>query len=132
LVPELNVLKDEAVLEEIGEWAAAETDVCIGAVGDCGSCTKFLAREVEPIEARGVPAIGLVVEGFELDWETNSRDLGRKLRYVTVPVRSETTDVERLRREMPPEEIETIEADLTRPLTDEERGPAAEAGVEGE
>jgi hypothetical protein len=112
-VEELNMLKDDDELRRIREWAARDTDVCIGAIGDCGSCTKFLARAVDAVEASGTPAVGLVVEGFELDYEMNAEDLGRELRYTVIPVRSETTDRDRIWEEITADVLRTIVGEVT-------------------
>lgn len=116
--------RDEESLRRIGEWAASETDVCLTIIGDCGGCTRAIARATNAIEAAGVPAVGLVAEEFGLSFETNARSEGRRLRYREVPVRSETTDVDLIREAVDETLLDAIEAALTEPLTDKERGTA--------
>ncbi|WP_265112109.1 UGSC family (seleno)protein [Halosolutus halophilus] len=121
-VEHLNRLKNDDVLDQIGSWADDETDACIGAIGDCGSCTKFLVYGVNAIERSGTPAVGLIDSGFALDWEMNSRDLGRPLRQHSVPEYSEVTDIERVRERITDEDIDELVARLTTPRTEEELG----------
>lgn len=121
ILDELNKLKDQDVIEDIEEWAAG-TDVCLTAFGDCGSCTNLLVWANQAVEESGTPALGFIDKGFELDWTTNSREKGRKLRYYKLPVRSETDDLGRIRNRITDAVIEEIESELTRPLTEEERG----------
>lgn len=120
LVEELNMLKDDDELARIEAWAREGIDVGITAIGDCGSCTKFLAWGTDAIEEGGVPAVGLLDEGFVLDWQTNAIEWGRPLRYETIPVRSEVVDYERIDGEMTMEVIDAIVDELTRPLTEDE------------
>lgn len=120
-IPEFNMLKDEETLEGIRSWAAAEDlDVVISAMGDCGSCTKFLAWGTEYVEKAGVPAVGLIDEGFEMDWKSNAIEKGRPLRYSKIPVRCEVTDVDRIREDMTADAIDAIADELVRPLDDNE------------
>lgn len=51
-VSELNLLKQDSEITSIQEWAREETDTCFTAIGDCGSCTKFLTWVTEAIEAK--------------------------------------------------------------------------------
>lgn len=120
LVDELNMLKDDAVLEQVGEWAADTVDVAITAMGDCGSCTKFLAWQTDAIEDAGVPAVGLLDEGFVTDWKSNAIERGRSLRYQVIPVRCEVTDRDRIRGNVSADVLEEIERELTRPLDESE------------
>lgn len=119
-VPFLNDIKDEDVQADVVEWAEG-VDTAIGAIGDCGSCTKFLAWGVEKIEDAGTPGVGLIDEGFELDYQSNSIERGRPLRYKRTPVRCETTDLERIRQEVTEDVMAGIEDELTRPLAEKER-----------
>jgi len=119
-VPFLNDIKDEDVQADVVEWAKG-VDTAIGAIGDCGSCTKFLAWGVEKIEDAGTPGVGLLDEGFELDYQSNSIERGRPLRYETTPVRCETTDLERVREEVTEEVVDGIVDELIRPLSEKER-----------
>lgn len=114
--------RHENVLARIGEWAAAETDACIVAIGDCGGCTRAVVRATNAIEAAGTPAVGLVADGFELSWKTNAADQGRHLRYQKLPIQSETTDTDELRERITTTELDGIEAALTRALTPLEQG----------
>lgn len=117
---ELNLLKDDAVLADIEEWASEHVDVGIAAMGDCGSCTKFLTWQTDAIEEAGVPAVGLVEEGFVPDWKSNSIERGRSLRYQVIPVRCEVTDRDRIREGLTMDVIEAIEDELTRPRQESE------------
>lgn len=127
LVDELNLLKDDAELERITDWAAADIDVGITAIGDCGSCTKFLAWGTDAVEEAGVPAVGLLDQGFVLDWQSNAIEWGRPLRYEVIPVRCEVVDRDRIDRELTADVLDGIEDELTRPLTDEESLASAPA-----
>jgi len=119
-VPFLNDIKDAEVQEDVTEWAG-NVDVGIGAIGDCGSCTKFLTWGIEFIEDAGTPGVGLIDEGFELDYQSNSIERGRPLRYKKTPVRCETTDLERVREEVTEAVVDGIVDELTRPLNEKER-----------
>lgn len=119
-VEHLNQIKREDVQEDVKEWAA-DVDTAIGAIGDCGSCTKFLAWGVELIEEAETPGVGLIDEGFELDYQSNAIERGRPLRYKKTPVRCETTDLERIREEVTDNVLAGIEDELTRPLSEKER-----------
>ena len=48
-VEHLNFIKNDDEQASVSEWAE-DVDVGIGAIGDCGSCTKFLAWGIELIE----------------------------------------------------------------------------------
>lgn len=120
-VPHLNLIKEDDVQEDVKAWAA-DIDVGIGAIGDCGSCTKFLAWGIELIEEVGTPAVGLLDEGFALDYQSNAIERGRPLRYTTTPVRCETTDLERIREEVSEEVVDEIVDEIIRPLSGKERG----------
>ncbi|MFB6353072.1 MAG: hypothetical protein ABEJ92_03205 [Halobacteriales archaeon] len=119
-VEHLNQIKNDDVQADVKEWAK-DVDTAIGAIGDCGSCTKFLAWGIEFIEAAGTPAVGLIDEGFELDYQSNAIERGRPLRYKKTPVRCETTDLERVREEVTEAVLEGIVDELTRPLSEKER-----------
>ncbi len=113
--------RDEEALDQIEEWAR-QLDACIATVGDCGGCTRAVVRAANAMEASGTPTVGLIAEGFEMSWETNAVDQQRHVRSQTLPIRSETTDPELLRDQISAETVQGIEAALTEPLTDEERG----------
>jgi len=119
-----HVVQDPEELAAVSEWAAAELDVCIGAIGDCGSCTKFLTWGLQAVEEAGVPSVGLVDEGFVLDWQSNAIERGHPLRYEDTAVRSEIRDEALIAERLTPEAIASIEDELTRPLTERERGMA--------
>jgi len=119
-VEHLNQIKNDDEQAQVLEWAE-DVDTAIGAIGDCGSCTKFLAWGVELIEDAGTPGVGLIDEGFELDYQSNAIERGRALRYKKTPVRCETTDLDRIREEVSEDVMDGIEAELTRPLSDKER-----------
>lgn len=123
----VNKAKEEEELDRVRDWARNNADAVIAANGDCGSCTKFLSWSTEVIEDEGIPTVGLVDEGFELDFQSNSVERGRPLRYKTTPVRAEVTDPDRIRKKMTPEVIEEIEEELTRPLSEKEKGSTIEA-----
>lgn len=124
-VEHLNQIKRDDVQNDVVEWAQG-VDTAIGAIGDCGSCTKFLAWGVEKIEDAGTPGVGLIDEGFELDYQSNAIERGRPLRYKKTPVRCETTDLDRIREEVSDEVVDGIVDELTRPLSEKE-GTDAEA-----
>lgn len=117
----LNQSKDPAKMDDVQEWAADGLDVCIGAMGDCGSCTKFLVWGVERAERAGVPAVGILDEAFVMDWKSNAIERGWPLRYKEVPVRSEVADIERVERDLTEDVIDDIIDELVRPRTDKER-----------
>ena len=118
-------VEDPEKLAAVGDWAReAELDVCIGAIGDCGSCTKFLTWGMQAVEEAGVPTVGLVDEGFVLDWQSNAVERGYPLRYEDTAVRSEIRDHELIARRMTPEAMDAIEDELTRPLSETELGNA--------
>ncbi|GGM59817.1 hypothetical protein J2752_001709 [Halarchaeum rubridurum] len=119
-VEHLNQIKNDEEQAAVTEWAE-DVDVAIGAIGDCGSCTKFLTWGIEFIEDAGTPGVGLIDEGFELDYQSNAVERGRPLRYKKTPVRCETTDLERVREEVTDEVLDGIVDELTRPLNDKER-----------
>lgn len=106
----------------VREWARSGLDVCIGAIGDCGSCTKYLTWGIQILEEEGVPSVGLVDAGFELDWQTNAVERGMPLRYTTTAVRSEVRDHEQIASRLTPGALDDIEAELTRPRTAREMG----------
>ena len=111
-------VQDPEKLAAVTKWAREEElDVCIGAIGDCGSCTKFLTWGMQAVEEAGVPTVGLVDEGFELDWQTNAIERGW-------PLRSEVRDHDLIAERLTPETLDAIEDELTRPLTDKEQGIA--------
>lgn len=120
LVDELNMLKDEAVQADISAWAAETVDLAITAIGDCGSCTKFLVWATDAVEQENIPAVGLVDEGFVMDWKSNAIERGRPLRYQVIPVRCEITDRDRIRASMTMDVMAEIEEELTRPREDNE------------
>ncbi|THE65985.1 hypothetical protein D8Y22_04735 [Salinadaptatus halalkaliphilus] len=119
-VDHLNQLKNDEELERIESWAD-DIDACIGAIGDCGSCTKYLVYAIEAVERSETPAVGLIDSGFELDWQTNSSDLGRPIRNYKLEAHAELTDLDRIRDRITADVLEEIETELTRPRSDEER-----------
>lgn len=125
-VDHLNRLKNDDVLDEIETWASEETDVCIGALGDCGSCTKLLVYAVNAVERGGTPAIGLIDQGFEIDWRSNRQDFGRELRYFALPPLAEVTDEDRIRELLTREVFDEILTELTRERTGNELAEAAD------
>lgn len=123
-VGHLNKIKADDEQDSVADWAG-NVDTVVGAIGDCGSCTKFLAWGIELIEDAGTPGVGLIDEGFELDYQSNAIERGRPLRYKKTPVRCETTDLDRVREEVTAEVVDGIVDELTRGLTDKERAEAA-------
>ena len=131
-VDHLNRIKNEEEMAAIQAWADEEIDACIGAIGDCGSCTKFLVYGIEAVERSGTPGVGLVDDGFTLDWETNARDFGRRPRYHTLSAISEVLDRDRFRGQLTEDVLEEVLEELTRPPTPEERAAEdAEADTTG-
>jgi len=122
-----NEVQDPDRLADVTDWADEELDVCIGAIGDCGSCTKFLTWGMAAVEEAGVPSVGLIDEGFELDWQTNAIERGWPLRYNKNAVRSEIRDHELIAERLTPEVLKEIEAELTRPRTEKELGKTPES-----
>lgn len=124
-VDHLNLLRNDEELDRLESWADTETDVCIGAIGDCGSCTKFLVYGVDAIERSGTPAVGIIDSGFSLDWESNATDFGRQLRQYSIPEHAEVRDIETVRERISDDDIDGILAQLTTPRTAAERGEEA-------
>jgi hypothetical protein len=120
-VDHLNRIKNEAEMAAIEAWADEELDACIGAIGDCGSCTKYLVYGIEAVERSNTPGVGLVDEGFTLDWDTNARDFGRELRYYTLTEVAEVLDRDRFRAQLTADVLDEILDELTRPPTAAER-----------
>jgi hypothetical protein len=120
-VDHLNRIKNEAEMAAIEAWADEELDACIGAIGDCGSCTKYLVYGIEAVERSATPGVGLVDEGFTLDWDTNARDFGRELRYYTLSEVAEVLDRDRFRAQLTADVLDEILDELTRPPTAAER-----------
>jgi hypothetical protein len=120
-VDHLNRIKNEAEMAAIESWADEELDACIGAIGDCGSCTKYLVYGIEAVERSATPGVGLVDEGFTLDWDTNARDFGRELRYYTLSEVAEVLDRDRFRAQLTADVLDEILDELTRPPTAAER-----------
>lgn len=123
-VEHLNQIKNDDEQDSVVDWAK-DIDTAIGAIGDCGSCTKFLTWGIELIEDANTPGVGLIDEGFELDYQSNAIERGRPLRYKKTPVRCETTDLDRVREEVTEEVVDGIEDELTRSLNDKERAETA-------
>lgn len=119
-------IRDPENVERVKDWAR-DIDVCIGAIGDCGSCTKFLTWGHHAIEEVEVPTVGLVDEGFVLDWKTNAIERGRPLRYNDDAVRSEVRDHDLIAERLTSEVLDAIEDELTRPLSEKEQGIAPKA-----
>lgn len=117
-----HLIQDPENQSAVEEWASGDLDVCIGAIGDCGSCTKYLVWGLQVVEEAGVPSVGLLDEGFVLDWQSNAVERGIPLRYHAGAVRSEVRDHDLIAERLTPGAIEGIEDGLTRPLTDKERG----------
>jgi len=126
-VDHLNRIKNEEEMSAIEAWADEELDACIGAIGDCGSCTKYLVYGIEAVERSGTPGVGLVDEGFTLDWDTNARDFGRELRNYTLSAVAEVLDRDRFREQLTADVLDEILDELTRPAAEEQAAGDAEA-----
>lgn len=120
-VDHLNRIKNEEEMAAIEAWADEELDACIGAIGDCGSCTKYLVYGVEAVERSDTPGVGLIDEGFTLDWETNARDFGREVRNYTLSAVAEVLDRDRFREQVTADVLDEILDELTRAPTEGER-----------
>ncbi|SEH18091.1 hypothetical protein SAMN04487967_3617 [Natronorubrum sediminis] len=120
-VAHLNRIKNEEEMADIEAWADENLDACIGAIGDCGSCTKYLVYGIEAVERSGTPGVGIVDEGFALDWDTNARDFGRDMRYYTLPAISEVVDRDRFREQITADVLDNILEEVTRPPSPEEQ-----------
>jgi hypothetical protein len=115
-VDHLNRIKNEEEMAAIEAWAD-DLDACIGAIGDCGSCTKYLVYGIESVERSGTPGVGLIDEGFTLDWDTNARDFGREMRNYTLPAVAEVLDRDRFRELLTADVLDEILDGLTQPPT---------------
>lgn len=115
-------IADPTNQERVREWARQDIDVCIGATGDCGSCTKYLTWGLTVAEEEGVPSVGLIDEGFELDWQTNAIERGMALRYIKGAVKAEVREKDLIADQLTTAVMEEIEAELTRPLSENEQG----------
>ncbi|WP_226483194.1 UGSC family (seleno)protein [Natrinema amylolyticum] len=120
-VDHLNRIKNEEEMANIQAWADEELDACIGAIGDCGSCTKYLVYGIESVERSGTPGVGIVDEGFTLDWDTNARDFGRDIRYYTLSAAAEVLDRDRFREQLTADVLDELLEELTRPPRAEEQ-----------
>lgn len=119
-VDHLNRIKNEEEMAAIEAWADG-LDACIGAIGDCGSCTKYLVYGIESVERSGTPGVGLIDEGFTLDWDSNARDFGREMRNYTLPAVAEVLDRDRFRELLTADVLDEILDGLTQPPTGGER-----------
>lgn len=108
----IDLTRDD-VLDDISRWAETETDACVTAMAECGSCTKFLTYGTNAIEETGTPAVGLVKSGFQYDWITNSKDHGRPLRFYLIDEGENLIDKDRIRDHMTREAIDDIEHQIT-------------------
>ena len=98
-------------------------DAVVAAVGDCGSCTKFVVLNTIFAEDRGKPATVLVNEGFYEDARVNAGYRGMPtLRIVAEKIPPETSVRAQIARGVD-EALPRIVADLTTPLTPDELAP---------
>lgn len=78
---------DPALLDQI----AAENDVAITAIGDCGSCTSSCVNDAIQLETRGIPSAVIVTTEFQR--EANLQRLARGMQdlepiVITHPISS--------------------------------------------
>ena len=98
-------------------------DAVVGMVGDCGSCTKFLAYNMMFAEDRGKPSTTLVNTGFFEDARVNAGYRGMPtLRIVAESVPPESSVQAHIQRGVD-EAMPRIIAGLTSPLTAAELAP---------
>lgn len=111
----------EGQMDELREWAVEEDlDASILTIGDCGTCTKYTAWATNTMEDLGIPSVGLIMGGLESDFETASREEGRKVRYYVVPTKANRTDMDIISEKFTEEAMADLISRLTDPLTDEE------------
>jgi len=78
-----------ALIEEI----AANNDLVLTAIGDCGSCCSCCLRDAVALEKNGLPAVAIITTEFVLETELTLRAIGMQgLRPVVIdhPVSSIT------------------------------------------
>jgi hypothetical protein len=80
---------------ELIERIAAENDIVLTAIGDCGSCTSGSVRDAIQLESRGVPSAVIITTEFERETDLTRVALGMPaLQPVVIdhPVSSITAD----------------------------------------
>jgi hypothetical protein len=80
---------------ELIERIAAENDIVLTAIGDCGSCTSGSVRDAIQLESRGVPSAVIITAEFERETDLTRIALGMpSLQPVVIdhPVSSITAD----------------------------------------
>jgi hypothetical protein len=80
---------------ELIERIAAENDIVLTAIGDCGSCTSACVRDAIQLETRGLPSAVIITTEFEREADLTRAALGMPaLQPVVIdhPVSSITAD----------------------------------------
>lgn len=82
-------------LPELIERIAAQNDIVLTAIGDCGSCTSASVRDAIQLESRGLPSAVIITAEFEREMDLTRIALGMPaLQPVVIdhPVSSITAD----------------------------------------
>jgi hypothetical protein len=107
---------------EFTQWLKG-VDAVIGAVGDCGSCTKFVALNSVAAEDAGKPTVTLCNTDFVRDAQVAASGRGLPgLRIIAEKVPCECTVDSQIEAGINAA-FDEITAALTRPLTAEEKSP---------
>jgi hypothetical protein len=61
---------------ELIEEIAANNDIVLTAIGDCGSCCSCCIRDAVALERRGLPAAAIITTEFERETELTRRAIG--------------------------------------------------------
>ena len=69
-----NFSKDAA--PELLEQIAAENDIVLTAIGDCGSCCSCCVRDAVALERMGLPAAAIITTEFEHETELTRQAIG--------------------------------------------------------
>ena len=69
-----NFSKDAA--PELLEKIAAENDIVLTAIGDCGSCCSCCVRDAVALERMGMPAAAIITTEFEHETELTRQAIG--------------------------------------------------------
>lgn len=78
---------------ELIEEIAANNDIVLTAIGDCGSCCSCCIRDAIALEKKGIPSVAIITTEFILETELTRRAIGMQgLRPVVIdhPVSSIT------------------------------------------
>jgi hypothetical protein len=68
--------KDAAA--ELIQQIAAENDIVLTAIGDCGSCTSFCIRDAIALERLGIPSAAIITTEFVRETELTRTAIGMK------------------------------------------------------